>query len=200
VTNDEFFNIHAGSACIGLVGSTHFIDKSIRNAQKKLTPDSKASFFSHAFLFSEKRPDDKWWIIESDLEFHRKQVKLGVQENRIDKYFDDDVFPNVAVLNFNLSSHAKREVITEALNLVAGKGKYSLREILGVLISFSKTDRNSENIFSQENSFICSSFVQHCYHKAGIILNKEVSLKHLTPQDIYATPCVHTIEELIREK
>lgn len=200
MSNEEFFNTHAGTARIGLVGSTHFIDKTIRKAQKKLTPDHRPSFFSHAFLFSEKRPDDKWWIIESDLEFHKKQMKLGVQENRIDKYFDEKLFPNVAVLNFELSTHAKREILTEALNLVAGRGTYSLREILGVLISFSKSNRNSENIFSQENSFICSSLVQHCYHKAGITLNEAVSLKHLTPQDIYASKHPHALYEIIREK
>jgi hypothetical protein len=200
VSNEEFFNKYAQSGSVCLVGGTHFIDRTIKKAQKKLTLNKQASFFSHAFIFSEKRSDGKWWLIESDLEIHTKQVKLGVQENRADKYFDETLFPNVAILNFNLSPTATAAVLTEGLNLVAGRSKYSLREILGVLISFSKSDRNSENRFAQENSFICSALVQHCYHKAYINFNDKVSLKHITPQDIFDTKCVCRIETIIREK
>ncbi|MCE3228743.1 MAG: hypothetical protein K0S32_3294 [Bacteroidetes bacterium] len=199
MTNEQFFNTHAKSATVCLVGGTAFVDKTIKKAQKKLTADKKHSLFSHAFLISEKRADDKWWVIESDLEFHRKQVKLGVQENRIDKYFDETMFPNIAILDFNLDAKTQKAVLAEGLNMVAGRANYSLREILGVLWSFTKEERKSENKFSQENSFICSSLVQHCYNHANICFNPEVSLKHMTPEDIYNTKCVHTIEKIIRE-
>lgn len=200
MTNEQFFEKYSGSACVGLVGGTHFIDRAIKNAQKKLTVNRKSSHFSHAFILSEKRSDGKWWLIESDLEFHRKQVRLGVQENRVDKYFDSSLFPNVAILDFKLTASQQQDILTEALNLVAGRGKYSLRETLGVLLSFSKEKRDNENLFAQENSFICSSLVQHCYHRAEIIFNETVSLKHITPEDIYATRKEHSVNKIIRQE
>ncbi len=200
MSNEEFFNTWSRPGSVCLVGGTHFIDRSIKKAQKKLTLDKKDSLFSHAFIISEKRVDEKWWLIESDLEIHTKQVKLGVQENRIDKYFDEKMFPNVAILDFKIPAEATRAILTEGLNLVAGRGKYSLREILGVIFSFSKTDRTTENIFAQDNSFICSSLVQHCYSKANLSFDESVSLKHITPEDIFSTKLPHSIEKIIREK
>ncbi|MCW3076692.1 MAG: hypothetical protein JWO32_1301 [Bacteroidetes bacterium] len=199
MTNEEFFNANAKSGAVCLVGGTHFIDRTIQKAQKKITVNKAQSAFSHAFIFSEQRIDTKWWVIESDLEIHAKQVKLGVQENRVDKYFDEKQYPNIAILDFNLSLHDTRTVISEGLNLVAGRGKYSLREILGVLFSFTRTDRAADNIFSQNNSYICSALVQHCYQKANINFNAGVSLKHITPEDIFATKHAHQVIKLIRE-
>jgi len=200
VTNEDFFNRFASPASIGLVGGTAFIDKTIIKAQKKITPDKKPALFSHAFLIGEKRMDDKWWVIESDLEFHRKQIKLGVQENRLDKYFDENLFPNVAILDFKLAPTEKKSIINEGLELVSGRAKYSLREILGVFLSFTKETRNTNNPFAQENSFICSALVQHCYSKANICFNNEVSLKHITPFDIYSTKLEHAAHKILREE
>ncbi len=200
MTNEEFFYSFAKTGSVGLVGGTHFIDRSIKKIQKKITPDKKPSLFSHAFIMSEKRIDDKWWIIESDLEFHTKQIKVGVQENRIDKYFDEKLYPNVVLLDFNLSAEQTKLILTEGLNLVNGRANYSMREIFGVLLSFSSEKRDKENVFARENSFICSAMVQHCYQRANLLFNKDVSLKHLTPQDIFTTTCQHSIEKLIREK
>jgi hypothetical protein len=200
MTNEQFFDTYAKSAAVCLVGGTAFIDKTIKKVQKKITPDQKHSLFSHAFLLSEKRSDDKWWLIESDLEFHRKQIKIGVQENRVEKYYDETLFPNIAILDFNLSKAMQKAVLAEGLNMVAGRANYSMREIFGVLLSFTQTERKNENKFSQENSFICSSLVQHCYNSANICFNPLVSLKHMTPQDIYTTKCVHTVHKIIREK
>src|SRR5215216_3140394 len=102
LSNKEFIEKYAKPGCIGLVGADNPIDNSIKKMQKYITADGKSSLWSHAFLYSSKRHDGHWWIIESDLEFHRKQVKLGVQENRAEKYFDEKHFPNLAVLDLNL--------------------------------------------------------------------------------------------------
>lgn len=201
MTNEQFFEKYATQAAIGLVGGSHFIDKTIKKAQKKITKTKQASFFSHVFLIGEKRIDGKQWIIESDLEFHTKQVKLGVQENRIDKYFDEKMFPNVAVLDFKLPKAKQELVLKEALDVVAGRAKYSIREIFGVLFSFSnEAERKKENKFTQENSFICSTFVQHCYRKIDLHFNSSVSLKNMTPEDIFTTTLPHLKEKLVREE
>ncbi len=201
MSNEEFFEKYGREGLVALVGGSHFIDQGIKKAQKKITKDKKESFFSHAFIIGEKRIDGKRWVIESDLEIHPKQVKLGVQENRIEKYFDEKLFPNVAILDFKLEKAKTDEILKEALNMVASRTKYSLREILGVLFSFKNADeRKKDNKFIQENSFVCSTFVQHCYGKINIHFNPLVSPKNITPEDIYATELPHIKEKIIREK
>ena len=198
--NQEFFEKFAGSGKVGLVGGSHFIDQGIKKVQKKITFNNKPSLFSHVFLVGEKRIDGKWWIIESDLEFHTKQIKLGVQENRIEKYYDEKMFPNVALLDFKLDKNKKEVIIKEALEIVSQRAEYSMREILGVLFSFSnKNERQKENRFKKQNSFICSTFVQHCYSKIDFNLNPSVSAKNITPEDIFQTKLTHELHKLIRE-
>jgi hypothetical protein len=201
MTNQEFFERYAGDGMVGLIGGTHFIDEAIKKAQRNITKDKKKSPFSHTFIIGEKRKDGKRWIIESDLEFHRKQMKIGVQENRIDKYFNEKTFPNVAVLDFKMSREHTDLILKESLELVANRATYSLREVLGILVSFGNdAKRKMENKFSHENAFVCSTFVQHVYAKAGIHFSSQVSLQNMTPDDIYTTaiPCVREIH--IREK
>ncbi len=173
---------------VGLVGGTHFIDESIKKAQRKISKDKKNSPFSHAFIIGEKRKDGKRWIIESDFEFHKKQIRVGVQENRIEKYFNEKAYPNVAVLDFKMDKEKNDLVLKESLELLANRAPYSLREILGIMISFgSESKRKKENTFSRENAFVCSTFVQHLYLKAGIHFNEDVAINHITPEDIYNT-------------
>lgn len=201
MTNEAFFSKHAGEAMIGLVGGTHFIDEGIKKAQRKITANKANSPFSHAFIIGEKRRDGKRWIIESDLAFHKKQMILGVQENRIDKYFDEKAYPNLAILDFSLSNKHSDLILKEALELVADRATYSMREIFGIALSFAKSDkRERENTFSKENSFVCSTFVQHLYLKAGIQFSDKVSSKHIAPDDIYNTAISCKKETLIRKK
>lgn len=201
MSNEEFFENNCVSGAIGIVGGSSLIDKTIKKAQKNITSNEQDSLFSHVFLISEKRIDGKWWVIESDLEIHKKQIKLGVQENRIEKYFDINAYPNVAILNFNLTPLQNEEVLKEALNVVCNRAKYSMREIFGMLYSLSNTSkRHRENKLSQDNSFVCSSFVQHCYKTIDINFNSSVSLKNITPHDIYVTEIPHLTTEIIRHK
>ncbi len=192
MTNAEFFEKNAGEGMIGLVGGMHFIDNGIKKAQSKITKDKKNSPFSHVFLIGEKRRDGKRWIIESDFEFHKKQIRVGVQENRIDKYADDKAYPNVAILDFKISKEHSDLLLRESLDLVAGRATYSFSEIFGMLLSFSDpAKRTAKNRFSKENAFVCSTFVQHLYGKAGIQFCKQVSGDQITPDDIFNTehPC-----------
>src|SRR5438067_1752226 len=100
ISNKQFVEKYAKPGCIGLVGADNVIDNSIKKAQKFITADGKNSLWSHAFMFSGIRQDGQWWIIESDLEFYKKQTRLGVQENRAEKYFDVKAVPNIAILDF----------------------------------------------------------------------------------------------------
>jgi hypothetical protein len=201
VSNREFLEKYAAGALVGLVGSSAVVDKAIRKAQKKITADKKPALFSHAFIISEKRADGHWWVIESDLDIGRKQTRIGVQENRMEKYFNDELFPNLAILDFGLDKEKTQMVLKTALDVVASKAGYSLREIFGVLLSFDSNEkRKKENVLAQENSFICSTFVQHCYSKAGLQFNPAVSLRNTTPEDIYTTALDHVKLKLIRQQ
>lgn len=199
MTNKEFFETYAKPGTIGLVGGTALIDKGIRKAQKILTSDKQESLWSHAFIVTGLRQDNQIWIIESDLEFHSKQIKLGVQENRISKYDKEDEFPNVAILDFNLSPTSANAVIGEALNLVALKTQYSIREVFGVLYNvLSQQSRLKENIFKQQNSLFCSAFVQQCYQSISLHFNTQITASQLAPNDIYTTTLPKQLHEIIR--
>ena len=99
-SNAEWIERHAAPGRIGLCGGGEWINKAIRMAQAPLTDDGHRSPWSHAFLFSERRVDGHWWVLESDLDVVRKQIRLGVQENRATRYHDEAQFPNLAILDF----------------------------------------------------------------------------------------------------
>ncbi len=201
MTNKEFFKEFAKPATIGLVGGTALIDKSIRKAQKLITPNKLESYWSHALIVNGIRQDNQIWIIESDLEFHTKQINLGVQENRISKYYNENEYPNVAILNFDLSNKQIDNVIGQALNLVALKTQYSIREVFGVLYNtFLNYSRLNENKFKQKNSLFCSAFVQNCYNEINFTLNSNVNTSQLAPHDIYTSELKFTLNEIIRTK
>ena len=62
LTNQQFIQQYAKPDCIGLVGGTHFIDESIKKAQKKITTNGQQSLWSHAFIFSGLRQDGHIWL------------------------------------------------------------------------------------------------------------------------------------------
>lgn len=193
LTNPEFLEQHAAPGRVGLAGGSHWIDRAIRRAQKGLRSDGRASHWSHAFLFEGQRADGQHWILESDLEVHRRQVRLGVQENRATKYHDGAMYPNLAVLDFGLSPAQVRAVLTEALNLLAGNTRYSLRELAGTLLSLARpTLRSKENLLAREGALYCSALVQHCYEAVGIDFAPGVGTKNTTPEDVARTSVPHS--------
>src|SRR6266404_9944303 len=131
LSNREFLERYARPGCIGLSGGTSLIDKAICRAQRHLDAQENWGAWSHAFLFQGRRADGHHWVIESDLQIHRKHIQLGVQENRISKYYDEEVFPNLAVLDFGLNNTQIQAVLSEGLRMVAVHAVYSLRELLG---------------------------------------------------------------------
>ena len=135
VTNAQFMDAHAAPGYVGLVGGSDWLNRAIRRMQHPGFRPEQRSAWSHAFIFSGRRADGHLWILESDLEMHRKQIRLGVQENRASKYFDAEAFPNLAILDFGLSEQQTAQVLTAALDLLAGLTRYSLREIVGTLLA-----------------------------------------------------------------
>ena len=198
--NSEFLLRHAAAARIGLAGGSAWIDRSIRKAQRLISGDAHGSAWSHAFVIGERRGDGRWWVLESDLDVRRKTIRLGAQENRIDKYFDAMQWPNLAVLDFGLDDARATRVLGAALDLLADATRYSLREILGTLLALARpTLRERDNLWAQESALYCSAFVQHCYAAADIELAAGISGKNTTPHDIARSAVPHRAHYLIRQ-
>jgi hypothetical protein len=200
VSNAEFFARHAAPGRIGLCGGSDIINRSIRELQFALTADGARSPWSHAFLCSGRRVDGRHWVLESDLDLRHKQIRLGAQENRIDRYHDDAAFPNVAILDFGLDEACTQKVLASGLDLLAGLSTYSLRELVGTLLAMQHAGlRRRRNLLEVEGALYCSALVQHCYASAGIEFAAGVDRKNVTPHDIGACGSARTVWKIVRE-
>ena len=192
LSNREFLERYARPGRVGLSGGVTLVDRAIGRAQRHLDPEQYWSCWSHAFLFQGTRLDRHQWVIESDLQVNRKHIRLGAQENRIGKYFDERLYSTLAVLEFSLTEEQVSTLLLEALELVASRARYSLRELLGTLIALHRPElRGRDNLLAREKAFYCSAFVQHLFRKAGIELAPGVHGKNTTPEDISRTPVAH---------
>ena len=135
LSNKEFLACYAKAGRLGLSGGITLIDKAICRAQRHIDSNKNWGAWSHAFLFQGQRLDGHHWVIESDLQVHRKHIQLGVQENRISKYYDEDLYSGLAVLDFGLDDEQVMELVKEGLELVANRARYSVRELFGTLIA-----------------------------------------------------------------
>lgn len=194
VTNRELVERHAAPGRVGLAGGSALVDRVIRRAEGRLQrPDRTSSRFSHALLFTGRRVDGHHWVAESDLDVGKKHVRLGAQENRADRLFDEADYPHLAILDFGLTDEQAVRVVTAALDLVAGQARYSLRELAGTLLSLARPSlRSRTNLLAREGSLYCSAFVQACYEAVGIDFAPGIHLKNTTPEDLATTAVPHT--------
>ena len=200
LSNREFLELYARPGRIGLSGGITFIDKAICRAERHLDQREQWGSWSHAFMFQGQRPDGHHWVIESDLQVHRKHIQLGVQENRISKYFDELLYTNLAVLDLGLAEAQITCLLREGLDLVANRARYSLRELFGTLIALKRPDlRSRQNLLARESSLYCSALVQHLFRKVNFDLAPGVDLKNTTPEDIARTAIPHTTYLLQRQ-
>jgi hypothetical protein len=188
----EFLEEYAQPGRVGLSGGVTLIDKAIARAERHLDDEGRWSLWSHAFLFQGRRPDGHHWVIESDLQIHRRHIRLGVQENRVTKYFDENFYTTLAVIDFGLAEAQIATLVREGLELVANRERYSLRELVGTLIALRHPElRGRGNLLAREKSIYCSAFVQLLFRKAGIDLAPGVDAKNTTPEDISRSPMPH---------
>ncbi|HEY7088722.1 MAG TPA: hypothetical protein VH518_11575, partial [Tepidisphaeraceae bacterium] len=102
LSNQDFLDKYASPGRIGLAMGPALINKALARAQRHLDPEKEWGHWSHAFLFQGVRHDKHQWVIESDLEVHNKHIRLGVQENRADKFHSEGEYTSLAVLDFEL--------------------------------------------------------------------------------------------------
>jgi hypothetical protein len=200
LSNREFLELYAQPGRVGLSGGITLIDKAICRAERHLDEHEQWGAWSHAFLFQGQRPDGHHWVIESDLQVHRKHIQLGVQENRVSKYFDEGFYTSLAVLDFGLAETQIACLLREGLELVANRARYSLRELFGTLIALHRPDlRSRQNLLARESSLYCSALVKHLFRQAGLDLAPGVDLKNTTPEDIARTAFPHVTYLLQRQ-
>ncbi len=200
LTNQQFFERYATPGRVGLVGGITLIEKAIQMAERHLDEQKHWSLWSHAMLFEGARADGHQWIVESDLDIHHKHIRLGVQENRVAKYHDEKTFPNLAVLDFNLTDAQVAALLREALEIVANHATYSLRELVGTAVALHNPwFRSRKNLLARKTSMYCSGFVQYIFNQAGIDLAPGIHPSHGTPEDISRTPQPHTTYLLQRQ-
>jgi len=193
MTNREFLEKYAQPGRVGLAGGASLIDIAIRRAERFVGPEMRDSLWSHAFLFQGRRADGHHWVIESDLDIHRKNIRLGVQENRAEKYQSETEYPILAVLDFGLEEAQANALLGAGLDMVAKRYQYSLRELAGTLVGMTKPAlRAARNPLADEKSCFCSAFVRHIFAQIGMDLTPGLHVKHTTPEDISRTPVPHT--------
>ncbi len=200
LSNQEFLERYARPGRIGLSGGVSLVDRAICRAQRHLDERAQWGAWSHAFIFEGARLDGQHWLIESDLQVHHKHIQLGVQENRISKYFDEKLYTGLAVLDLSLAETQVASLLREGLDLVANRARYSLRELFGTFIALHRPElRGRRNLLARESSLFCSALVQHLFRKAGLDLAPGVDLKNTTPEDIARTALPHATYVLQRE-
>ncbi len=193
LTNQEFFERYAAPGRVGLIGGPELINRIISRAQRHLNDERQWSRWSHAFLLQGRRHDGHHWVVESDLDIKRKHIRLGVQENRLAKYFDGTANTAVAILDFGLTPAQEKLVLAHALELVAAGIRYSLREIAGTVWAMRHPGWcPRENLLAREQAFYCSAFVRHVFAQAGVDLAGGIAEKNTAPEHIAQSPLPHT--------
>jgi len=199
-SNQQFLEQYARPGCIGLSGGVTLVDRAICRAERHLDENETWSAWSHAFFFQGQRHDGHHWVIESDLQVHHKHIQLGVQENRVSKYYDEKLYTTLAVLDFGLTEPQISVLMQEALELVANRARYSLRELLGTLLALRRPElRGRSNVLARESAMYCSAFVHHLFRNAGLDLAPGLELKNTTPEHISRTTVPHVTYLLQRE-
>jgi hypothetical protein len=192
MSNAEFLERYGKAGAVGLAGGPSALDTLIRKSQRRQTTDGAPSEWGHAFLFQGRRPDGHHWVLESDLDVHRERVQLGVQENRISKYHDEDYFQWLAILDFGVTDAQVNRMVAVGLDLVNDRVQYSLREVFATYWKLRKPAlRGKKNPLSRDRAMFCSAFVQHLYLAIGIDFADAVDTKLTTPEDIAQTPVPH---------
>jgi hypothetical protein len=191
----EFFTTHYKPGIVGIVGAKGTIGMAIREAQKAVTKDGKASLWSHCFIFGDLRLDRRGvggtkskspYIFESDLhiDLFKSQLRNGAQENWIGKWCRERV-ENAAVIDFNLSEEQRDNILATSLQLVDEQVLYPIQELLGTWWAIITKKQWLPNPLDDPHAMYCSAFVRNCYKGAGKdFIGSEISVSNTTPEDI----------------
>jgi hypothetical protein len=191
----EFFTANYKPGIIGIVGTKGTIGMAIREAQKAVTTDGRASLWSHCFILGDLRFDRRGtggtkskspYIFESDLhiDLFKSQLRNGAQENWIGKHCREKV-ENAAVIDFGISEDQRDNILAIALQLVDEQVLYPIHELLGTWWAIITKKQWLENPVNDPHAMYCSAFTRYCYKEAGKdFIGPEVSVSNTTAEDI----------------
>jgi hypothetical protein len=191
----EFFTKDYKPGIIGIVGTKGTIGMAIREAQKAMTKNGKASLWSHCFIFGDLRLDRRGaggtkskspYIFESDLKINlfKSQLRNGAQENWIGKWCRENV-ENAAMIDFGLSEDQRDNILATALQLIDEQVLYPIQELLGTWWAIITKKQWLENPLDDPHAMYCSAFVRYCYKEAGEdFIGPEISVSNTTPEGI----------------
>jgi hypothetical protein len=191
----EFYTTHYKPGIIGMVGAKDMIGMAVREGQRLVTKNGKASLWSHCFIFGHLRLDRRGpsstkskspYIFESDLKINllKSQIRNGAQENWVGKWCREEV-ENAAVIDLGLSEDQRENILAIALQLVDEQVLYPIRELLGTWWAIIMKKRWLPNPVDDPHAMYCSAFTRYCYKEAGRdFIGPEVSVSNTTPEDI----------------
>jgi hypothetical protein len=191
----EFFTTNYKPGVIGIVGTKDKFGLAIREAEKALTVDGKASLWSHCFILGDLRFDRRGpsgskvkslYIFESDLhiDLFGPQLRNGAQENWVGKWCKEKV-ENAAVIDFGLSVDQEDYILATSLQLVDEQVAYPIHELFGTWWAIIMKKQWLPNPVDDPHAMFCSAFTRHCYKEAGRdFIGSEISVSNTTPEDI----------------
>jgi hypothetical protein len=196
VGNLQFLERYGKPGCVGLFGGSSAVDRAIRMGQRGMDDGAKPSLWSHVAVFEGERLDGRPWLLESDFDVGKGQLRNGVQENRVDKYASEKEWPNLAVLDFGLKEKDVRRVLVAGLDLVAKRTRYDLD---GILQTYWAMMRKTMHEGREKDSTFCSAFVRAIFQHAGIDLFPGIAVRHTLPEHVSQTPVPHARVLLVRD-
>ncbi len=191
----EFFETDYKPGTIGMVGAKDMIGMAVREGQKAITKNGKASLWSHCFILGELRLDRRGpngtkskspYIFESDLKVNllKAQIRNGAQENWIGKWCREEV-ENAAVIDLGLSEDQRDIILATALQLVDDQVLYPIHELLGTWWAIIMKKQWLPNPVDDPHAMYCSAYTRYCYKEAGRdFIGPEISVSNTTPEDI----------------
>jgi len=191
----KFYTAHYKPGIIGMVGAKDMIGMAVREGQRVVTKDGKASLWSHCFIFGHLRFDRRGpsgtkskspYLFESDLKINllKSQIRNGAQENWVGKWCREEV-ENAAVIDLGLSEAQRENILATALQLVDEQVLYPIHELLGTWWAIIMKKRWLPNPVDDPHAMYCSAFTRYCYKEAGRdFIGPEVSVSNTTPEDI----------------
>jgi len=188
----DFFRENYAPGRVCLIGSTNPFYMPIREFQKGLTRDGKASKYNHSFLMgntrNDRRDDKSVYIFESHLNVsvHDWQVQNGVMESRLVKWCMEDI-EYATVLGMDLTQSEIDALLGHALWYAYDEQhlRYAVGELFGNLWAILTHSLNKKNIFDREYAVQCATFVRMCYQNIGRdIITTGTDLTNTSPEEI----------------
>jgi hypothetical protein len=190
-----------------LVGALDTLSLALRRAQGVLRFDQRPSKWSHAALIVRWHDDvARTAGVEVTLDpvERRQQVpeRNGVTTFELGRYFDEERYPNVALLSFELeppklepgfestlASPAERRAlaIETALTPVKDRERFPLWDLLGAWARHAYLPYTTPNPLLEGMPLPCASLCEYAYEAAGIDLTPGATGHNNCPEVLYAT-------------